>query len=326
MLFTDSMHITAQSLSIIDGEFMQVALAEKIPVDNTEQSVLWHYYLSAGERLLSETQNFSGYLVGVGANSNHAAAVMNILSTAINRPRAFLQQIVISEPEKTLRALERWAKYCVLHDFYRDLTRRMKKGSDRYQDKMLMYKEERDSHWKILQGRGYPVILSPLSCPGAVFTYGSGTWSNANVSAISGGSLAAQTSYDVSITWVSQPTYQSYQNQANCESGGSAIAQLSCAANQVIQISIASLTPPTAQMPIAIGTNQGVYSPCNATAWNIYVGPQGGAKCLQNASPIPIATMTYALPDIPVVNGMVMNEGQSSSYSFTIPDGICWRA
>src|SRR5271169_6661744 len=98
MLFTDRMFCDATALSYIDSELSQVAKAESLVIDNTNQSVLWHYTLSAGEEFLSKIQNFSGYLVGVGVNSNHAAAVMNILSTAINRPRALLQQITVAEP------------------------------------------------------------------------------------------------------------------------------------------------------------------------------------------------------------------------------------
>src|ERR1017187_6536509 len=118
MLFTDRMFCNLTSLSYIDSELAQVAAAEKLTVDNTEASVLWHYTLGAGEEFLSKIQNFSGYLVGVGANSNHAAAVMNILSTAINRPRALLQQITVAEPDATSRSFARWCRYSVLCQFY----------------------------------------------------------------------------------------------------------------------------------------------------------------------------------------------------------------
>ena len=326
MLFTDRMFCSAQSLSYIDSELNKVALAEKLDIGSTETSVLWHYTLAAGEKFLSRIQNFSGYLVGVGVNSNHAAAVMNILSTAINRPRALLVQIPVSEPDHTRRAFARWVQYSVLKDFYRNLYRRSV-INDRYEKKMLMFEEEEKSHWITLKGRGFPVILNPLSAPGAIWMYGSGTWGNSNVVVVSGGTQAGQVMYDVSITYCSLPAYVNYNNQNGAESGGATpVSSVLTLANQVLQINLSGLNPPTSIMPVAIGTASGIFPPMNATHWNVYVGPTGGPRCLQNSTPIPIATTTYTLPDVPVVNGSIENEGQPSMYDFSIPDGLCWRA
>jgi hypothetical protein len=324
MLFTDRMFCTAEALSFIDGELSNVAKAESLDISDAETSVLWHYTLSAGEKLLSRVQNFSGYLVGVGVNSNHAAAVMNVLSTAINRPRALLQQITVAEPDHTRHAFARWCRYSVLKDFYQNVFRR--KLNDRYERKMNDFAEEEKAHWTILKGRGLPIILSPLAAPGAIWTYGAGTWGSSNVTTTAGGSQPGAATYDVSITWCSLPAYVNYANQNGAESAGSIPQSQAVAANHVLQINLAGLNPPTSIMPVAIGTAQGIFAPMNATHWNVYVGPQNGARCLQNAVPIPIATTTYTLADVPVVNGNFENAGQPAQYDFSIPDGLCWRA
>src|SRR5258708_107859 len=98
MLFTDGQFVTAADLEVIDGEIAAVAATANIVIDTSPQSIITRTLSELGNDFTSKIQNFSGYLVGLGVNMNHNAAVLNILSTAINRPRSLLHQIPVIEP------------------------------------------------------------------------------------------------------------------------------------------------------------------------------------------------------------------------------------
>ena len=333
MLFTDAPFVTAEQLSIIDGEFQRVADAEQIVVDNTDpQSVLIQSILGAGSYFTARFQNYSGYLISVGVNSNHVAAVLNILSTAINRPRALLRQIPVIEPDMTRSAFQRWVKYRCLHDFYRACFAR--KVNDRYEKKMNFYGEETKRHWDTLEGNGFPIVLNPLSAPAAYYEPGVGTWNASNLSAVSGGTQPAAANYEVVVTYVSMTTnsaaYVSPLMQNGAESAGSPKATVSTTAAQVIAINITSLNPPNGLMQNAIGTASGYFAPMAATHWNVYVRQVPISVgihplYLQNSVPIPIATKTYTLANAPVLSGYELNAGQPAQYDFTAQN-MLWRA
>lgn len=323
MLFTDGPFILAQDLENIDGEFLTLAQKLNIVVDASANSVLTNSTNALGQHFLSKIQNFSGYLVGVGGASNHVAAVLNILSTAINRPRALLQQIPVIEPDPTRTAFIRWARFYCLHDFYRSIFGR--KLEDRYEKKMNFYGAETKRYWELLKMAGFPVIIAPLSAPGATLDYGSGTWNASNLSQTVGS--ASGGSFDVVITWCCLPAYQSPTAQNNAESAGSQIASATIASGHLLTISLAGLNPPTGLMNPAIGTARGVYAPMNATHWNVYVRPSGtGNLTLQNATPIPVGTTTYTLAADPTTTGAVLNAGQNAQYDFALNEEILWRA
>lgn len=317
MIFTDGLFVTAADLNIIDGEFSSLAAAEKVVVDSSSSSVLYHSTLSAASDFTARIQNFSGYLVGVGVNSNHMAAVLNILSTAINRPRALMQQITVIEPNPMRSSFARWVRFNCLYDFYRNLYMKRSK-EERFAIKMAMYDNEKKRHLKILTGTGFPVVISPLSCPGAIWDYGSGTWGVSNVVALAGGTQPGSVTYDVSITWCSLPGYTSPTLQNGAESGGSTRVTLTVAANHLLQVSLVNLNPPNGIMQNAIGTAPGIYSPMTASHWNVYVGVTGQPMYLQNTIPIPIATTTFNCGGPPVLTGFQQNAGQPAQYDFTM--------
>lgn len=322
MLFTDGPFVTANDLNIVDGEFSAVAAKNGLIVDGSANSILTRSLSELGNDFTSRIQNFSGYLVGIGVNSNHVAAVLNILSTAINRPRALLHQITVKEPDPTRLTFKRWAEYYCLEAFYRALFARL--INDRFEKKMNLYTAERKRMWKIVEGNGFPVVLSPLSCPGATLEYGAGVWGASNVTAAGSGSGDTGHTYDVSITWICQPQYVNGQTQNGCESAGSAVVTQAVAAGQFLTINISSLNPPSGQMPNAIGTSNGVYAPLQATGWNLYVGITGQTLYQQNASPYPLTTTSHTLSAPPTLSGFAQNAGQPAQYDFSFQN-ILWR-
>lgn len=330
MLFTDGMFVSLSDLNVIDQEVANLSAQNNIAMDKSQSSLLRESHLDAGEDLLSHLQNFSGYLVGVGVNSNALAAVLNILSTAINRPRLLLNQLTVLEPSPTRHAFSRWVKYRALFDFYRALYYR-RTSEERFGLKMEMYEKETRKRWNTLKGRGIPVVLNPLSRPGATFDYGAGVWDASNVTVVSHSGPAGG-SFKVAITYCSLPPYVNLANQAGAESCNSDPIPLDVSADTVISISLAGLNPPNGIMQVAIGTAEGVYPPLPATHWNVYIGIKDGdgstvnPMFLQNPTPIPIATTTYTLTANPVVTGSnIGNPGQPAQYDFSY-QAMLWRA
>lgn len=322
MLFTDGPFITANDLNVIDGEFIKLATQAGILVDGSSDSIITRTILAAGSEVTGKFQNFSGYLVGVGVASNHLAAVLNVLSTAINRPRAFLQQIPVIEPNPTRSAFIRWVKYYCLYDFYQSLYMRNVK-EERFGYKMDHYNKERTRRWKELCGNGIPVVLNPFSCPGAVWDYGAGTWGASNITTVVQSGPAGGTFF-VAITWAMIPSYQSLALQNGNESGPSYKRTMVVAINHVLSVNLSNLNPPTGIMQPAIGTAQGIYPPQQATHWNVYVGANIDTLHLQNPTPIPIATTTYQLAADPTTSGGILNPGQPAQFDFSAQN-VIWR-
>jgi hypothetical protein len=329
MFITDGQFVTAADLQVVDGQINDVAKSENIVIDRSPQSIITRTLSELGNDFTSKIQNFSGYLVGLGVNMNHAAAVMNILSTAINRPRALLHQIPVIEPDPTRTSFKRWAEYYCLYAFYRNANHR--KLNDRFAKKRDEYDKERKRSWEILKSNGFPVVLTPIPCPGATLEYGSGTWDAGNLSSDSGSSQDTGNTWDVAITWVAMPPYVSGNAQNNAESGPSFVVSLTTStqtagSGDTIEVDITSLNPPTSTIPTAIGTAPGIWSRTGVTHWNVYAGTSGtGVLYQQNTNPIPVATKTFDFTDAPVLSGFVCNAGQHSDYDFSLTD-ITWRA
>jgi len=321
MFWTDGPFVTAASLNIVDGEFSTVAADMNIVVDSSSSSLVTRSIDGAGTDFLSKIQNFSGYLLSIGPNTNGLAAVLNVLASNINRPRAFLQQVVVHEPDTTSTAIRRWVEYYVLHDFYRSVFHR--KINDRFEAKMNMYGQERRRHWEIANGTGFPIVLSPLQAPGSLSNLGWGTWSSANVSTVASG-VESSATWQVGITWCSLPAYVSPQNQGQAESASAQPVSILVPVNNVIRVDITSLVPPNGTMSPAQGTAQGFYPPMAATHWNIYAGATVDSMTLQNNAPVPIATKTYTFAGAPTSTGALLNAGQPSNYFFSIAP-MLWR-
>jgi len=319
MLFTDRVFITAALLDTIDGEFSKVATAESM----NATAFIAEAVAASGDDFVGRIQSFSGYLCGVGANANHQAAVLNILSTAINRPRALLNQICVSEPNPTRTAFRRWVQYFVLCEFYVAMSNR--KVNDRYATKAKNYEKQRRRFWETLKGNGFPVVAAPLPCPGATLEYNAGTWGSSNVTAVAGGTAPSPVTYDVSVTWCSSPNYVSSANQGNAESGGAAVQSILVPPANVISVNITGLNPPNGTVAVAIGTAQGIYSPQIATHWNVYAGITGQTLHLQNSTPIPVATTSYLFTAAPVATGFPQNAGQAAQWDMAFVN-MLWRA
>lgn len=319
MLFTDGNFISAADLAVIDPEVTSMAATEKIVIDSTPGSTLMQTVTEMGTELTAKFQNFTGYLVGIGYTANHVAAVLNVLSTAINRPRARLNQVVAVDPDPSKRMFKQWATYYCLRAIYRAAFHR--RLNDRYEKKMEMFEAERKRSWMNLNASGLPILTSPLACPGALLEVNAGTWGAANVTATGSGSGDPGTTYDVAITWVNGAMYVSPSLKNNAESGPSSIVTQVVASGQFVHIDITSLIPPNGTLA-ALGTADGIYNPMPASAWNVYIGATGKTLFLQNASPIPIATKTYQPAGAPVLSGNALTSGQFSEYSFAFQNMI----
>jgi hypothetical protein len=325
VLFTDSDIITTTDLQAADAECVKVASSENPAIAlSGSGSIIQKSIEECGHQVRAQFQNFSGYLVSPGINLNHVAAVLNILSTAINRPRMRLNQVVALDPDPTKCLFKRWLVYYALFQLYRDAYARFSRNTDRFERKMNLYDDEANKAWKRLISDGVPVVLQPLACPGAIREFGAGTFGSGNVSAGGTGSTETGHTYTVAITWVAQPAYVSQTNKGNAESAGSATVQVSPTSGQVITVNINGLTAPGATIP-AIGTADGLYTPLVASGWNVYVSLDQANWYLQNATPIPLATTSYTLANAPVLSGYTLQPGQFADYNFAFQN-VLFRA
>lgn len=314
-LFTDSDIITADDLQAKDPEIRKIASAESPPIIlEGNSSIIRNTVEECGHEILSRFQNYSGYLVSPSMPINHVAAVNNIFSTAISRSRFRLNQVLGSGPDPSVQLVQRWLEYSSLTNAYRAAFARFSDKNDRFERKMDLYAEERDKAWARITWTGIPVVLIPLPCPGAIREPLAGTFDENNLSPSGSGSTDPGSSWFVAITWTGA-AYQSPQNPAQNESGPSAAAAVTTASGQKITVSIANLTPP-ASTPPNVGTADGLYTQVQATGWNIYAGSDASKLRLQNATPIPVGTTSYTLPDQPTSTGALAAKGQFPDYNF----------
>ena len=308
MLFTDGPFITVADLTEIDSEALKMATAEGVDIP----TVILRSIQEAGSDLKARFQSFGGVLVGNGTNSAHISALMNGVASSVSRPAFRLNQVVVTEPDPTKIDFKRWVLMSALSDLYR--TTVMRKTNDRFLVKMDLFAEEALKAWARIKAVGCPIVLSPLPRPGATGEYNPGTWAAANVSAV--GSAGSETghTYDIAITWTG-PTYASQTAKNNSESAPSATVSLAVAAGKYIQVSIASVNPPTGQYP-QIGTSDGYFPQMQATGWNLYVGLTGQTMFLQNGSPYPIATTSVTMAAAPTLAGYGVGVGQFSDYNY----------
>lgn len=316
MLITDSDCLTTADLAAVDPECSKVAASQNPPITlDGAGSIIRQTLNEACSDITARFQNFSGYLVSPGINLAHMAAVSNILSTSISRPRMRLNQVVAIGPDPSRQDIKLWLTHSALRALYRAAYARFTKDSDRFERKMDFYATEEIRVWRNIESSGVPVVLSPIPCPGAIREPNAGAWGQANVTAGGSGSTETGNSYFVAITWTGVP-YVSQTNKANAESGPSATVQISVAAAQVLSVSIVGLNPPSSTTP-NVGTADGLYTQIPAAGWNIYVGMSADAMYLQNATPLALTTTSHALADAPVLSGYVMGLGQACDFNFS---------
>lgn len=314
-LYTDSDVIGSSDLLNLDVEINDVAAAESITLTG-DTGVVRQAWNEAADGLFEKMDSFGGsvnLLVGAGVQM---ATLLTNYGMGVSRSRIFLSQIVVDDGYAARTSpVRRWLTYAALTLFYRDASARFDK--DRYERKRARFESDAKTAWRRLSAKGLPIVLQPLPCPGAIHERNSGTWSASNLSSVVTGGAAGGT-FDVVVSWVDQSKYVSQSSKGNAESGPSAIANLTVAAGRSLSVSIASLIPPNGK-PYQSGTfADGILAMLNATGWNIYAGPSGGTLRLQNASPIPIATQSYALPGDPLVTGAILGPGQypDANYAF----------
>ena len=317
-ILTDAEWVTGQDLAALDSEVATIATNEvpPIPLDAVAggpPGICQNACDECGRFLMGVGQAFSGFMPPFMMPYNQTAATIQMVAPSVNRTRYALSQIVVSSPlPGYLSDLKRWAAYTAIWMFYREaFYRRM---NDRYEKKMLMYEKEiRNKYWPRVWNNGIPVSNTPLVCPGAIHEFNAGFWGQSNVTATAGMNANVLAQYDVAITWVDQSKYVSPSNNGNAESGPSAVQQLDVPPNQVIAISIAGLNPPNGTSPVNVSLGLGVVTPGNATGWNVYVAATNAVPYymyLQNAVPIPIASLSYTLAGAPVLTGNILMPGQ----------------
>lgn len=320
MLFTDSDAVTQAQLAQIDPE------VSKLLVNNVALPIaplITNAINEAGTFILSRMQNFTGYLVGFGQNANHAAAVLNIGNTSVSRPRLALSQVVVIDPNPAKTYMLLWLQMWAMRQIYRAAALRASgKETDRMETKRDNYVKEVDRIWKSCERLGIPVVLTPLACPGATRQYGAGTWPNTNsVTAGGTGSTDPGNPYSVAITWCALPGYQGPNTSNNSESALSATASVETLSSQIITVSTLGANAP-GSYNAQIGTSDAFYTSMIATHWNVYVGTPAGPMYLQNATPIPLSTRSYTLPNQPVNNTAMAGSGQFSDYNFAFSNVI----
>ena len=317
MLFTDSDIITSANLTAVDPESVNVAATQKpsIILDGPG-SIIRQTVAEACSDITARFQNYTGFLVSPGINLAHMAAVSNIMSTSISRPRMRLNQVVAIGPDPSRQDVALWLTHSALRALYRAAYARFGKEQDRYARKMELYEIEEKRVWGNIQSSGLPIVLVPLPCPGALREPNPGTWGTANVTHAGTTSTDAGGIYFVAITWVGQP-YVSPTNTGNAESGPSTVQVVATLATELISVSIATLNPPNVT-PTNVGTADGLYTQVKATGWNVYVGQSADLMYLQNSSPVPVGTVSYTLADKPVLSGPIMGIGQWADYNWAI--------
>ncbi len=267
----------------------------------------------AGEVVHQRMEVFGGWVGSSTLSANHIQAVLNIGGgAAAARIKVILNQVVTSDriPNKWSH-IKRWVVYRTVCAFYRNVSGRVNE-KDRFQGRLLDFsKELKRVQNETFEDLGLPVCYQPLPRPAAAFEYNAGIWGDTNVAAVAGaGTVSGQ--YDVVITYACSQYYRnslSLASRGNAESEPSKIVTTTLAPGEVIGVNLTGLVPPDGtQDPGTMALV--IYTPLTATHWNIYAGPTGQTLFLQNSTPIPITTTSYALTGDPLLNGPQPGVGQ----------------
>ena len=308
-LFTDSDVVSADMLQAIDSEVRTAAAAAKpaILLDG-RMSICEAAWEECGRRVLAAMQSYVSYPAQTGMPATHIAAVHNTGVPARTQTRVRLNQIVANAIEYSAMSsrIEKWVVYYALYLLFRDASSRL--NQDRFQEKMERYQDAAMSQWHGLRTEGLPMVARPLEAPGAKHGFRPGTWSADNLTAIDGGTNAADQPVQVAITYYDSSRYRSQSNNGNAESGPSQIVPFIIPANQLLRVDITSLNPSNGQ-PDAVGMSQGIVTPLAATHWNLWVGATADNLRLQIEG-IPIDVKQQTLSGDPLATGPGLGRGQ----------------
>lgn len=306
MIFTDSDIVTADALTRLDSEVAAVAKATRpaIVVEGGG-SICEQAWAECGRKILGAMQSYVSYPAQTGMPATHIAAVTNVGVPARTQARIRLNQIVASDTQYAgmQSQVELWMVYHALYLLYRDASSRV--DNDRYQEKMERYQRASLDAWRGLKTEGLPMLYQPLEAPGAKHGFSAGTWSASSVAGVATGNQTVR----VALTYCDATRgYVSQSSKGNAESGPSAIATVVVAADNVLQVDISGLNPPSG-VSDPTGLAQGAWTPLTATHWNLWAGAADGPLYLQEEL-IPIATKTFTLPGDPVLSGSIVGNGQ----------------
>ncbi len=219
MLFTDADFISSVDLLSLDPEIKGIAAAEQIVLDGPA-GLCAQAADEVGQKLLTETQAYTGFMPPFAMPYNQTAAVLNLVGPAVNRSRISLMQVCITPPNPTEASvshpstLKRYGIYTALEMVYRAAYYR--KLTDRYEKRMADYRDQiRRKYWPRLFNQGVPIVLKPLAAPGAIHEFNAGTWDVNALSTPAGTNALASTQYDVTITWVDNTKYVTAQTKGN---------------------------------------------------------------------------------------------------------------
>ena len=310
-LLIDSDCVTQADMVALDPEVATVATAEGFTVTG-DGSIIRQAWDECADTLTESMQAFGGDIIAWPGSITAYGAF------GISRPRLRLNQIVVTPTygrrDSTLR---RWMIYRAMALFYRAAANRLIK--DRYETKWQRYEAESKKIWWNLWSNGLPMIAIPMAAPGALHDYYAGSWAASNLANVSASSTAGG-SFNVVITWVDQTSgYVNSLNKNNAEGGPSAMLTTTVPANDVLQVNINGLNPPSMVQQPNRGIAEGPYITRNATAWNVYVGSPtdpNGLMYLQNSTPIPVSTLSYTLAGDPVLSGALLQPGQVPDSNF----------
>jgi hypothetical protein len=312
LLWTDGIFVQPEDLARIDSEVTAISTAEGITLSG-DNGLLRGAVEEAASEMMKLIISFGGYLNSGDLTANHLAAVLNVGIGNSVRQKIGLQQIVVSgDVSGQWSWVKQWVVFWALRTFYRDAFSRL--GGDRYRVKMDFYKDELQRRvTPNLWALGVPMVIRPLARPAAKFERNVGTWDDSNVVVTPDvGTGANPTQFDVVVTYadMSQANfYVSANKPNNSESNPSDVVTVSLDSSQTAEVDITSLNPPTGyQHPSQVMVV--VVSPLKATHWNVYVGLHGKTLFLQNSSPLPISTKTFAIPANPILSGFSSDLGQ----------------
>lgn len=290
MLWTDGYPIS--DLNELDADASSVAAGEENAISLTNVANLAYSECSS---LLREAITGSGIASCSGVSDAHLELLYSVSRHYdIVRHRYDLMHIV-SKVGPEYSDIQRWYGYTALVGLYRQAY--SSQASDRYQAKILLNDAEARKAWYRITANGIPMAVSPLSRPGAKFDQYAGTWTSANLTQIASPGATGGTFY-IAISWVA----------GSVESSLSEAVQVVISADNVLRVSIASLTPPSGSAP---SIYQGVTFPVGkATGWNVYAGSSATALFKQTPSPVDIVTTTYDFSAAPVLSGLAPGYGQ----------------
>jgi hypothetical protein len=327
-LWVDGLFVQSADLILLDPEVGDVASASSITVDGPS-GLCAETISECLSEIMAKMQRFGGYLSSGMLSANHLAAVFNVGGPGVNRTKITPSQIVVRQQNiPQVDAVRRWVAYRCLYNFFRAAANRTQ--DERFEGKARAYWTDAKRRFlPLLRSNGLPVVYRPMPCPGATLDRNAGNWTSSNVTTVSRmGTTGGE--FDVAITWVDQSQYNGPQyggqlnKKGNAESYTSAVQTTTVTAGEALSVSIAGLNPPNLYQDPAYA-NLCLVTDLNATGYNVYVGLTGQTLYLQNASPIPVATTSYALPADPVLSGYASDWGQYMDSLYTFNQDVLQR-